>query len=164
VPFPSAKFIKAKPVVLSRAQEYDLPVPPLTKEIVKRVEQEEDVEATDDDGPRPVYVSLEAHIEAHFLTCFVALLLTRILEQRMNQAKLPDTRDGAAPGALRTFSSFALIHSLRAYTCSYVGENCYNFHYTDDVIQSIEQVLGIDLSKKYRPLGDIKEIIATVKK
>ena len=26
---------------------------------------------------RPIYVSLEAHIEAHFLTCFVALLLTR---------------------------------------------------------------------------------------
>ena len=37
---------------------------------------------------RPIYVSLEAHVEAHFLTCFVALLLMRILELRMNKAAI----------------------------------------------------------------------------
>lgn len=33
---------------------------------------------------RPVYVSLEEHIKAHFLTCFLALLVYRILESRLN--------------------------------------------------------------------------------
>lgn len=42
---------------------------------------------------RPIYVSQEAHIEAHLLTCFVALLLIRILELRMNQARLVAVKD-----------------------------------------------------------------------
>lgn len=110
---------------------------------------------------RPVYVSLEAHIEAHFLSCFVALLLTRILELKMNQAALPD---GAKSGQTLNFSAFELLNSIRNYTCSSVGENLYNFHYTDDVIQSLEKVFDIDLSKKYLRRGDIKKIIASVKK
>src|SRR5450756_2610290 len=67
MPFPSAKFIKAKPVVLSRAQECNLLLPPLTKEIAKRVDQEKDVEATDDDGRRPQEDAVEysVHILSH---------------------------------------------------------------------------------------------------
>lgn len=44
------------------------------------------------------------------------------------------------------------------------GENLYNFNYTDDVIQSLEKVFGIDLSKKYRTRAEIKKIIASTKK
>jgi hypothetical protein len=113
---------------------------------------------------RPVYVSLETHIEAHFLSCFVALLLIRILELRMNQAALPDTAVGAMPGQTLNFSAFELLDSIRHYTCSSIGENLYNFHYTDNVLQSLEKVFDIDLSKKYRTRGDIKKIIACVKK
>lgn len=102
---------------------------------------------------RPVYVSLEAHIEAHFLTCFVALLLMRILELRMNRA-----------GTGRMFSTFELLESLRNYTCSHISENIYNFHYTDDVIRHIQQVFGVDLSLKYRKRGDIRKFIAAMKK
>lgn len=32
---------------------------------------------------RPVYLSLEDHIKAHFLTCFIALVIARILQQRL---------------------------------------------------------------------------------
>jgi transposase len=113
---------------------------------------------------RPVYVSLEAHIEAHFLICFVALLLIRILELRMNQAALPDMSVGAMPDQTLKFSAFELIQSIRQYTCSSIGENLYNFHYTDNVIQSLEKVFRVDLSKKYRTRGEIKKIIASVKK
>ena len=34
---------------------------------------------------RPVYLSLEDHIRAHFLTCFLSLLILRILEQKLNE-------------------------------------------------------------------------------
>lgn len=112
---------------------------------------------------RPVHVSLESHIEAHFLSCFVALLLIRVLELKMNQASLPVSSDEAGNRKL-TFSAFELINSIRNYTCSSLGENLYNFHYTDDVIQSLEKMFGIDLSKKYRTRGEIKKIIANAKK
>ncbi len=102
---------------------------------------------------RPIYVSLEAHIEAHFLTCFVAMLLMRILELRMNK-----DRKG------RQISTFELVDSLRNYTCSHVSENIYNFHYTDDVIRQIEKVFDVDLNKRYRKRGEIKKIIAAMKK
>lgn len=102
---------------------------------------------------RPIYVSLEAHIEAHFLTCFVALLLMRILELRMNRA-----------GTGRMFSTFELLESLRKYTCSHISENIYNFHYTDDVIRQIEKVFDVDLNKRFRKRGEIKKIIAAMKK
>ena len=32
---------------------------------------------------RPVFASLEEHIKAHFLTCFLALLIYRILESKL---------------------------------------------------------------------------------
>jgi len=102
---------------------------------------------------RPVYVSQEAHVEAHFLTCFVALLLMRILELRMNSA---DTG--------RSFSTFVLLDSLRKYNCSHVGENIYSFHYTDDVIRSMEKVFDIDLNKRFRKRGEIRKLIAAMKK
>lgn len=113
---------------------------------------------------RPIYVSLESHIEAHFLICFVALLLIRVLELRMNQAALPYTAVGAMPGQTQEFSAFELIHSIRQYTCSSISENLYNFHYTDNVIQNLEKVFRLDLSKKYRTRGEIKKIIASAKK
>ena len=113
---------------------------------------------------RPVFVSLESHIEAHFLTCFVSLLLIRILELRMNQALLPDSSEGAKKGQTLRFSAFSLLDSLKNYTCSIVSENLYNFQYTDSIIQSIEKVFGFDLSLKYRKRGDIKIIIASAKK
>jgi len=113
---------------------------------------------------RPIYVSLEAHIEAHFLTCFVALLLTRILELRMNQAKLPAVEGCPQKDGKRVFSAFELIDSLRKYSCSHIGENIYNFHYTDTVIRSLEQVFGMELNLKYRKRGEIKKFIAAMKK
>lgn len=108
---------------------------------------------------RPVYVSLEAHIEAHFLTCFVALLLMRILELRMNTAEIP-----AQDGKPKSFSACRLLDSLRQYTCSHVSENIYSFHYIDPIIRDIGHVFDIDLNKRFRKRGDIRKFIAAMKK
>ena len=35
---------------------------------------------------RPVYLQTEAHIRAHFITCFIALVVYRILEKRLQEA------------------------------------------------------------------------------
>lgn len=107
---------------------------------------------------RPVYVSLEAHIEAHFLTCFVALVLVRTLELKLNRARLKGEHGP------QIFSSFGLLDSLRKFTCSHVAENYYTFHFIDDNIKAIEQVLGLVLDRKYRKRSEIRNVIATAKK
>ena len=107
---------------------------------------------------RPIYVSLEAHIEAHFLTCFVALVLLRTLELKMNRSQVPG-EDGP-----KLFSAFTLLDSLRQFSCSYMAKNLYSFHYIDDNIKAIASVLDLDLDRKYMTRGEIKKIIAKTKK
>ena len=97
---------------------------------------------------RPVYVSRQEHIEAHFLTCFVALVLVRLLEKKLN-CKYPVPR---------------ILESLKRSSCSLLEQNVYLFDYYDHVLADIGELLGIDFGLKYRRLGDIKKIIAGTKK
>ena len=97
---------------------------------------------------RPVYVSLKDHIEAHFLTCFIALVLVRLLEFKL---------DGK-------FTTEEIISSLKKYNCSLTEQNLYMFTHYSDVICDIGKMLGMDLSLKYAPLKDIKNKLGKVKK
>lgn len=47
---------------------------------------------------RPVFVSTNEHIRAHFLICFVALLIIRIIQHRMEEKALSVERIGRALG------------------------------------------------------------------
>jgi len=97
---------------------------------------------------RPVYVSRQDHIEAHFLTCFVALVLVRLIEKKL-EGKHPVPR---------------ILESLKLSSCSLLEQNLYLFDYHDQVLADIGESLGIDFSRKYRYVGDIKKIIAESKK
>lgn len=97
---------------------------------------------------RPVYVWTHEHIEAHFLTCFVALTLTRILEMKLENK----------------YSSGRIIESLTKSECSLLQQNYYHFDYYDEVLKDIGKVTGIDFSKRIRTLGDIKQELADTKK
>ena len=91
---------------------------------------------------RPVFVSTEAHILAHFLICFVTLLIMRVLEQFIE----------------KRHSVRQIRNSLLNYSCSYLDQNYYLFDYRDDVILTIEKTFGLDLSKKIMPLSEIKKV------
>ena len=97
---------------------------------------------------RPVYVSSKDHIEAHFLTCFVALVLVRLLEKKLN----------------RQYPVPKILESLRRSSCSLLEQNIYLFDYYDQILASIGTLMGIDFSLKYRTVGDIKKIFARSKK
>ncbi|MDY7029454.1 MAG: IS1634 family transposase [Spirochaetota bacterium] len=97
---------------------------------------------------RPVYVSRRDHIEAHFLICFVALVLARLLDKRL---------DGR-------HSVPKILESLRRCSCSLMEENLYLFDYYDQVLSDIGQAVGIDFSRKYRTTGEIKKIFGSSKK
>ena len=97
---------------------------------------------------RPVYLSLEEHIDAHFLTCFVALVIARILEHRLKGKH----------------SITAILESLGKASCSHIQENLYVFDFCNDVLTDIGKELNIDFSKKFMKLGDMKKILGEVKK
>ena len=114
---------------------------------IKRIEESFRITKSDLQT-RPVYVSREDHIEAHFLTCFIALLLLRVLESK-TEGK---------------YSPARMIESLNAVSGSHLQENYYLFDYADQVTDHIGNVLGIDFSKRLLTLGEIKKILAATKK
>jgi len=96
---------------------------------------------------RPVYVSREDHIEAHFLTCFLALVIVRLLQKKVDNK----------------YSAERILHGLSKTCCTKLEGNNYASSYNDDVVKEIGDLLGIDFRKKYRTLAEIKNIIAKTK-
>ena len=92
---------------------------------------------------RPVFVWTDESIETHFLSCFVSLLIIRLLEQKLNHK----------------YSNFYVIDSLRNYNSTNIEHDLYLQNFRNDVIKDIEKVFDIDLSKKYLTLTEIKKIL-----
>ena len=97
---------------------------------------------------RPVYLSRKEHIEAHFLTCYIALVLSRVLQHKLD----------------KKYSVGKILESLSNCNCNQLENNYYVFNYYDEVLKDIGDVLNVDFSKKYRRLQDIKKILAETKK
>ena len=112
-----------------------------------KIEESFRVTKSDLEG-RPVFVSRKDHIEAHFLTCFVSLLLARILQMRMKNK----------------YSVTKMLESLRNVNAMYISENHYLFGYYDPCLANMGTEFGIDFSRKYRSLGDLKKVIGQTKK
>jgi transposase len=97
---------------------------------------------------RPVYLSSEDHIRAHFLTCYIALVIARILQHKVGNK----------------FSVGKIMESLNKVSCSHEQQNYYLFDYCDEVTEAIGNAIGIDFGMKYMKLGEIKKILGEVKK
>lgn len=97
---------------------------------------------------RPVYVSREDRIQSHFLICFVSLVISRLIQHRLGNK----------------YCATKIIESLRNVSCSHVKENLYLFDYRDEVTEAIQNTFGIDFTKKFMKLGEIRKILGHVKK
>jgi transposase len=97
---------------------------------------------------RPVYLSLEEHIRAHFFTCFMTLLLVRLLCLAL------DNKFGPEP----------VIQSLRKYQACFLKENIYRTTYFDEVLTAIQKTFGLNLNRKYMARGDLRSLTAQTKK
>ena len=97
---------------------------------------------------RPVYVSRKEHIEAHFLICYIALVLSRVLQLKLD----------------KKYSVAKILESLGKCNCSNIYENYYSFDYYDTILKDIGMATNIDFSLRNRSLQDIKKILAITKK
>ncbi len=93
---------------------------------------------------RPVYVRTEESIEAHFLSCFIAVLILRLLELETDSK----------------YSIKTMINSLKKANVCLLEMNKYKAVYYDEVLEHIGNCLGIDFSRKYLTLDEIKKIIS----
>ena len=92
---------------------------------------------------RPIFVWTPESIETHFLSCFIALLIIRLLEQKTN----------------RKYSNHYIIDSLKKYSSTKIEHDIYLQDFRNDVIKDLEKTFNIDLSHKYLTLSQIKKLL-----
>lgn len=97
---------------------------------------------------RPVFLSTETHIRAHFLICFVTLLLMRLLEYRLNWRH----------------SASALQQALSSACGTRLEDNLYVFDHYDEVLEDVGNNLGLDFSRKYMSAQQIRSFMGATKK
>jgi transposase len=97
---------------------------------------------------QPVYVSREERINAHILTCFISLVITRLIQKKTGHCFTPDQ----------------IITNLNNISCSLEDENIYLFDCRNSIINAIGKAFDIDFTKRRLPLNKIKNILANSKK
>jgi transposase len=97
---------------------------------------------------RPVHVTLKQRIESHFLTCFIALLILRLLSKRLGGKYSPEQ----------------IIESLKKYQVCYVKDNVFKSTYYDHIIKDIGDALNLNLDRRFLRTGEIKQLVADTKK
>jgi len=97
---------------------------------------------------RPVFVHNESSIEAHFLSCFVALLTLRLLEKKTGN-RIP----------VRT-----IAESLRKANLAKLPNGTYLNTYCDNVINDVGKKMDLDLTKKFYSANDLKLLRGKTKK
>ena len=96
---------------------------------------------------RPVYVRLKDRIEAHFLTCFLALTILRILQKKTGRA----------------YSAERITDCLNRISCSNERDNLYLFDYRSEISDALGAATGIDFTGKRMRTGEIKSAIGAAK-
>ena len=114
-----------------------------------RIEETFKVTKTSMINLRPVFHSLQDRIRAHFLICFVALVLERLLEYKLNWKY-------SAKSIQESLSSFNAVNLT--------GSNIYQISYYDGLISEIMKTLEIDISKKFITREELRKIFGSTKK
>lgn len=109
-----------------------------------RIEESFKVTKTGGLCSRPVFVWTPEHIRAHFLTCYLALLIVRL-----SQRALP-----SHPGAK------ALLEEMRALDCSFAEDGWWLFDHRSDLTDEIFALVGEEAPRKWMRTSDIKALFA----
>ena len=92
---------------------------------------------------RPINVRLEDHIEAHFLICFIALVIIRILQDKINNK----------------YTIKNLLENMKKFKCTHETGNLYKFIGYKPEIQYLNRKFGLNMDKKYDTRENIKKIL-----
>ena len=92
---------------------------------------------------RPINVRLEDHIDAHFLICFISLVIIRILQTEINNK----------------YTIKNILEKIKNFKCTHEVSNLYKFIGYKPEIQYLNRKLGLNMDKKYDTRENIKKIL-----
>ena len=92
---------------------------------------------------RPVHVRLEDHIDAHFLICFISLVIIRILQKEINNK----------------YTIKNILEKIKNFKCTHETGNLYKFIGYKQEIQYMNRKLNIQMDKKYDLRENIRKIL-----
>ena len=92
---------------------------------------------------RPINVRLEDHIDAHFLICFISLVIIRILQKKVDEK----------------YSLKSLLEKIKNFQCTHETGNLYKFIGYKPEIKYLNEKLELTLDKKYDTRKNIKKIL-----
>lgn len=107
-----------------------------------RIEDTFKISKTEFDS-RPVFVRTNDHIDAHFTTCFTALVLIRLLQTKLGN----------------NYAVGRIIESLRKYNCIPLDKSTYQFTYYDEILSSCGKTFNMKLDNKYRSRQQIQRLL-----
>ena len=91
---------------------------------------------------RPVYVWTKQHIEGHFLTCFISLVILRLIENKLNYK----------------YTIENIINTLRKTFAIKIEHDVYQQKAPNEITKALCETFNIDLYRKRRTLKNIKKI------
>jgi transposase len=96
---------------------------------------------------RPVFVWTDAHIRAHFLICYIALTVIRLIQY--------DDRF--------SHSAESIIDEIRELNAVHLEDNWWRLYHRSEMSDHLCEQVGIDLSRKNMRLKEIKAVLAQVR-
>lgn len=97
---------------------------------------------------RPVYVSRHDRIHAHFMTCYVALVLLRLIQADLKWK----------------YSAEEIAHDIASMNGTLMKRNYYLFGYRTHLTDKLGKLCDINLSRKILSVKDMRDIFAQTKK
>jgi transposase len=96
---------------------------------------------------RPLYLSRKDRIKAHFLICFIALVIVRLIQKKTGYAHSPA----------------ALINAMNNISCTHESENLFLFDYRSEISDDLGNAFDIDFKKQRLTRSEIKNFLASAK-
>jgi transposase len=97
---------------------------------------------------RPIYLSRKERINAHFLICFICMVIIQLIRKRTDYK----------------YSPAKLIDAMNKISCSNEDGNLFLFDYRSDITDHLSDAFNMDFSKKRLTRAHIKKILGKAKK
>ena len=113
---------------------------------------------------RPVYVWTSGHITAHFLICFIALTIIRIMQYKVlkhHGKESSNTADGWEQG----ITADKIKETLSSFKANHIGDGFHQISEVNEEMKLLTQAFGINIDLHFPDLSIIsglKDKLATI--
>ena len=111
---------------------------------------------------RPIYVSLEEHINAHFLVCFIALVMMRLIQNKIVEATGASTKSAFDWEA--GLSAKRIQTALKEYSAIEIPQGYFLTTKATEDLKTITRALGIEKDLRIPTLSELKQYRFDIRK